>query len=65
QVMDLNFVIRSLTDADGNLIGAAEGTFTQSITENGVTKTCSGTFTSTGDQGPGFVMTSGPLHECP
>jgi hypothetical protein len=62
QVMDLNFALRSLTDADGNLIGAAQGTFTQSVTENGVTTACSGTFTF--DEQNGFVMTSGPLHEC-
>jgi len=62
QTMDLTFAIRSLTDADGNLIGAAQGTFTQSITEGGPPKSCSGTFTY--DAQNGFVMTSGPLHEC-
>jgi len=62
QVMDINFTIRSLTDADGNLVGAAQGTFTQSITENSVTSACSGSFTF--DEQNGFVMTSGPLHEC-
>ncbi len=62
QVMDLNFVLRSLTDADGNLIGAVQGTFTQSITESGATSACSGSFTF--DEQNGFVMTSGPLHEC-
>lgn len=62
QVMDLSFSLRSLTDADGNLLGAAQGTFTQSITESGATKSCTGTFTF--DEQNGFVMTSGPLHEC-
>ena len=62
QVMDLSFSLRSLTDADGNLIGAAQGTFTQSITENGATKTCTGSFNF--DEQNGFVMTSGPLHQC-
>lgn len=62
QVMDITFSLRSLTDADGNLIGAAQGTFTQSITENGVTTACSGSFTF--DEQNGFVITSGPLHEC-
>ncbi len=62
QVMELDFAIRSLTDADGNLIGAAEGMYTQTITEAGVTQNCSGTFTF--DETNGFVMTSGPMHEC-
>jgi hypothetical protein len=64
QSMDINFAIRSLTDANGNLIGAAQGTFTQSITgTDGTPKACSGTFTF--DEINGFVMTSGPLNECP
>jgi hypothetical protein len=63
QTMDITFAIRSLTDADGNIIGAAQGTVTQSITEGGQPKSCSGTFTW--DEQNGFVMTSGPLHECP
>jgi hypothetical protein len=62
QTMDLTFAIRSLTDPDGNLVGAAQGTFTQSITENNETRSCSGSFTF--DEQNGFVMTSGPLHEC-
>lgn len=62
QGMNLSFAIRSLTDANGNLIGAAQGTFTQSTTENGVTTACSGSFTF--DETLGFVATSGPLHEC-
>lgn len=62
QVMDLSFSIRSLTDANGALIGNAEGTFTQSVTENGTTTACSGAFTF--DTPGGFVVTSGPLHEC-
>lgn len=62
QLIDLSFSIRSLTDADGRLIGSAEGAFTQSITENGVTKACTGTFVY--DEALGFVGTSGPLHEC-
>jgi hypothetical protein len=63
QAVDISFSLRSLTDADGNLIGSSQGTFTQSITENGETKACSGTYTW--DPVNGFVMTSGPLHECP
>lgn len=62
QLIDMTFSIRSLTDADGKLIGPVEGSFIQSITDNGVTKACTGTFTF--DESLGFVGTSGPLHEC-
>ena len=62
QILDLTFTIRSLTDADGNLLGSAEGTMTQTITDAGVEETCSGTFTV--DESTGFVMTAGSLQGC-
>lgn len=62
QVVEMDFLVRSLTDADGNLIGASQGTFTQRIVTNGEESACAGTFTF--DETNGFILTSGPMHEC-
>jgi hypothetical protein len=66
QLFNMAFSIDSMTDADGNLLGQATGSFTQvvsdPVTTQGVTRVCSGTFTF--DEVSGFSLTSGPLHQC-
>jgi hypothetical protein len=70
QVFDMSFSLRSLTDALGNPIGS-EGTYTQTLIEDGVTSTCGGTFTFNGntadansDGRPDGLTLIGPAHQC-
>ena len=66
QIFNMAFSIDSMTDANGNLLGQARGSFTQvvsdPVTTQGVVRTCTGTFTF--DATSGFNLTSGPLHQC-
>jgi hypothetical protein len=61
QVFAILFSIKSLTGPDGNLVGTATGTFTQDITEGGVTTTTTGTIQF--DSTNGFTGTN--LHNFP
>ncbi|MFZ5862572.1 MAG: hypothetical protein ACOYXR_07030 [Nitrospirota bacterium] len=70
QVFDMSFSVRSLTDADGNPI-ASQGSYTQSLREDGVLSTCGGTFTFNGDLTdanndgrPDGLTLIGPAHQC-
>lgn len=70
QAFDMSFSLRSLTDAAGNPIGS-EGTYTQTLAEDGVTSTCGGTFTfdgnttdANGDGRPDGLTLVGPAHQC-
>ncbi len=72
QRINLSFTIRSLTDSNGNLVAPAAGTYVRSVTEGGVTTTCTGSFTfngstqdANGDGRPdGYQLTTGSGHEC-
>lgn len=70
QVFDMSFSVRSLTDASGNPIGS-QGSYTQTLSEDGVTSTCGGTFTFdgntadvNGDGRPDGLALNGPAHQC-
>ncbi|MBI3607666.1 MAG: hypothetical protein HY207_06850 [Nitrospirae bacterium] len=70
QVFDMSFSVRSLTDASGNPIGS-QGSYTQTLKEDGVTSTCGGTFTfdgntadANGDGRPDGLTLKGPAHQC-
>ncbi len=70
QVFDMSFSLRSLTDAAGNPIGS-QGSYTQKLTEDGVTSTCGGTFAFNGniadtnaDGRPDGLTLNGPAHQC-
>ncbi len=70
QVFDMSFSLRSLTDAAGNPIGS-QGSYTQTLTEDGVTSTCGGTFAFDGntadtnaDGRPDGLTLNGPAHQC-
>ena len=70
QVFDLSFSLRSLTDAAGNPVGS-QGSYTQTLGEDGVTSTCGGTFTFDGntadanaDGRPDGLTVNGPVHQC-
>ena len=70
QVFDLSFSLRSLTDAAGNPIGS-QGSYTQTLGEDGVTSTCGGTFAFDGntsdansDGRPDGLTVTGPVHQC-
>ena len=70
QVFDMSFSLRSLTDAAGNPIGS-QGSYTQALTEDGVTSTCGGTFAfdgntadANGDGRPDGLTLNGPAHQC-
>lgn len=70
QVFDMTFSLRSLTDASGNPIGSV-GSYTQTLSEDGVTATCGGTFTFDGnladannDGRPDGMTLFGPAQQC-
>jgi hypothetical protein len=70
QVFDMSFSVRSLTDASGNPIGS-QGSYTQTLIEDGVTSTCGGTFAFDGntadanaDGRPDGLTLNGPAHQC-
>lgn len=70
QVFDMSFSLRSLTDAAGNPIGS-QGSYTQTLTEDGVTASCGGTFAfdgntadGDGDGRPDGLTVTGPVHQC-
>ncbi len=70
QVFDMSFSLRSLTDAAGNPIGS-QGSYTQTLTEDGVTASCGGTFAfdgntadANGDGRPDGLTVTGPVHQC-
>lgn len=70
QAFDMSFSLRSLTDAAGNPI-ASQGTYTQTLVEDGVTSTCGGTFQfngdvtdANGDGRPDGLTLLGPAHQC-
>lgn len=70
QAFDMSFSLRSLTDAAGNPI-ESQGTYTQTLAEDGVTSTCGGTFTFDGnladansDGRPDGLTLNGPAHQC-
>ncbi len=70
QVFDMSFSLRSLTDAAGNPVGS-QGSYTQMLTEDGVTSTCGGTFAFNGDTAdangdgrPDGLTLNGPAHQC-
>lgn len=70
QVFDMSFSVRSLTDASGNSIGS-QGSYTQTLIEDGVTSTCGGTFAFDGntadanaDGRPDGLTLNGPAHQC-
>lgn len=70
QAFDMSFSLRSLTDAAGNSIGS-QGSYTQTLVEDGVTSTCGGTFTfngivadANGDNRPDGLTLLGPAQQC-
>lgn len=70
QAFDMSFSLRSLTDAAGNPIGS-QGSYTQTLVEDGVTSTCGGTFTfngnvvdANGDGRPDGLTLNGPAQQC-
>lgn len=70
QAFDMSFSLRSLTDASGNPIGS-QGSYTQTLVEDGVTSTCGGTFTFdgtvadvNGDGRPDGLTLNGPAQQC-
>lgn len=70
QAFDMSFSLRSLTDASGNPIGS-EGSYVQTLAEDGVISTCGGTFTfdgnvadTNGDGRPDGLTLIGPAHQC-
>lgn len=67
QVFDMFFSVDALVDADGALLGDAQGTYTQDYTDvtAGVTttKSCSGAFTYS--TASGYTQTAGSPYECP
>ena len=70
QVFEMTFSLRSLTDALGNSIGS-QGSYTQTLKEDGVTSTCGGTFTfngdltdANGDARPDGLTLVGPAQQC-
>jgi hypothetical protein len=70
QIFDMSFSLRSLTDAAGNPIGS-QGSYTQTLSEDGVTATCGGTFAfdgntadANGDGRPDGLTVTGPVHQC-
>ncbi len=70
QAFDMSFSLRSLTDASGNPI-ESQGSYTQTLAEDGVTSTCGGTFTfdgnladANGDNRPDGLTLVGPAHQC-
>ena len=70
QVFDMSFSLRSLTDAAGNPIGS-QGSYTQTLSEDGVTASCGGTFAfdgntadADGDGRPDGLTVTGPVHQC-
>lgn len=70
QVFDMSFSLRSLTDANGNPIGS-QGSYTQTLKEDGVTSTCGGTFSFNGnladgnaDGRPDGLTLVGPAQQC-
>ena len=70
QAFDMSFSIRSLTDANGNPI-ASQGSYTQTLVEDGVTATCGGTFQfdgnladADGDGRPDGLTLVGPAQQC-
>ncbi len=70
QAFDMSFSVRSLTDAAGNPIGS-QGSYTQTLVEDGVTSTCGGTFTfngivadANGDNRPDGLTLDGPAQQC-
>lgn len=70
QAFDMSFSVRSLTDAAGNPI-QSQGSYTQTLVEDGVTSTCGGTFTfngnlvdANGDSRPDGLTLNGPAHQC-
>jgi hypothetical protein len=70
QVFEMTFSLRSLTDASGNPIGS-QGSYTQTLKEDGVTSTCGGTFSFNGDltdanadARPDGLTLVGPAQQC-
>ena len=70
QVFEMTFSLRSLTDASGNPI-FSQGSYTQTLKEDGVTSSCGGTFTFDGnladtnnDARPDGLSLHGPAQQC-
>lgn len=70
QAFDMSFSVRSLTDANGNPI-ESQGSYTQTLVEDGVTSTCGGTFSfngnttdANGDGRPDGLTLNGPAQQC-
>ncbi|MFZ5874858.1 MAG: hypothetical protein ACOYXU_00485 [Nitrospirota bacterium] len=70
QVFEMTFSLRSLTDDSGNPI-VSQGSYTQTLMEDGVTATCGGTFTfngdladANGDARPDGMTLVGPAQQC-
>lgn len=67
QVFDLFFSVDALVDANGNLLGEAKGSFTESYDDvtagTPTSNSCSGTFSYS--TAGGYTQLTGPAGECP